>query len=145
LSINFFDLLHYIQMQHSPIVTPLSGPLETKIWPPLDHTARQKLRRLGFFHRLQTWAFSLTHILVFGGFIGGIWNGDIIFTWMFGIGMALALCAILSCYFVYPLLRCPRCRERFFLPSSGLEMFFARVDVTQKACLHCQQPLHPRQ
>lgn len=135
---------HKSPMQHGPIVIPLSGPLETKVWPPLDDEALRKLRRLALLHRLCGFAFGLAFLSIFGGLIGGVWTGATIYPWMTGIGMSLVLIMILMSFFVYPFLRCPRCKQRFFLPSSGLEKYFVRIDITQNACLHCKLPLRQK-
>jgi hypothetical protein len=47
-------------------------------------------------------------------------------------------------YFIYPRLICPRCQRRFFLPD-GAWHWLARINPTQRKCLHCGLSLdHPR-
>jgi hypothetical protein len=128
-------------MQHGPIVTPLTGPLDTKTWPPLDDAGRVKLRRLALLHRLFGGAFVYVFVAVFGGLIGGVWTGDTLFAWLMGSGMAVTFLVLLSAYFVIPFLRCPRCKHRYFFRASGWKVILETIDVTQKACLHCQLPL----
>ncbi len=74
-------------------------------------------------------------LLVFGGVVLAILAGE----WpicVAGAGFLVLGIVLLQAYLVYPFLRCPRCRHRFFLPDGPIAMF-AKINIAQKECMHC--------
>ncbi len=94
-----------------------------------------KLRRIARIQRVNFHLFWVGMVLVFGGVALAILAGDWALYVAGGGFLALGI-VLLQTYLVYPFLRCPRCRHRFFLPDGPIAMF-AKINAAQKECLHC--------
>lgn len=101
----------------------------------VDSAEEPKLRRIARIQRLNFHLFWVAMVLVFGGvalaIVGGEWA-----LYVAGGGFVVGGVVLFQAYLVYPFLRCPRCRHRFFLPD-GAVAIFARINAAQKECRHC--------
>jgi hypothetical protein len=99
-------------------------------------TTETVLRRYSMLQRVNLHAFWISFALIVGGCLLGMVIGE----WaMFPVGLGFLIATILvaQAFLIYPYLRCPKCRGRFFLPNGILWAHVAKVDATRKACLHC--------
>ena len=108
----------------------------------LDPDAQRQLRRMARIHRICSHVFWVGMLLVFGGGLLALTAGEWAIS-LFVVGFAIWGILILSVFIVYPRLRCPNCGHRFFLPDNFILRQFAKVEMLQKACLHCGLPLRP--
>jgi hypothetical protein len=103
----------------------------------LDRRGERELRALTVFHWANRLAFLSVFVLVFGAFLAPPhW---VEYMWPAGFGIAFVLLA--ESMVLYPFLRCPACRGRFFVASGRFGPFLGQVDMGQNACYHCGTPL----
>lgn len=103
--------------------------------PAINATTESQLTRLRWFHRVNAVLFWLSMLGIFGG-LAVFSVSESVGTWLMVTGFALAGFLVLESYAIYPRLKCPRCKHRFFLPDGGWH-WLARINVGRGRCLHC--------
>jgi len=94
------------------------------------------LRLYGRLQRIDVVAFYLIFVGVFGGLaIGcvGLESSGLI---AIGTGFSLLVALCVEAYLVLRFLKCPSCRDPFFMPK-GWVGFLARINPHNRACVNC--------
>jgi hypothetical protein len=101
----------------------------------LDSDQCRALVRISLAQRIYFWAFVAGLV----GFVGGLTLGILGFRlagYLYGVGSLLVVTTLLISYFVLPVFKCPRCRNRFFTPN-GLIRLICKTQVNNHKCVHC--------